>query len=105
MESFNIIVIGAGPSGMMAAWRAAERRRMSPAAMNAAAQTTTSAAHETAAVIQNLGDFEVIDALATLVYNNFRAQFFRQQLRWKKSWIRESLIAATFFWKKPPIAT
>lgn len=28
----------------------------------------------------NLGDFEVIDALATLVYNNFRAQFFRQQL-------------------------
>ena len=27
-----------------------------------------------------LGDFEVIDALATLVYNNFRAQFFRQQL-------------------------
>jgi membrane-bound lytic murein transglycosylase B len=27
-----------------------------------------------------LGDFEVVDALATLVYNNFRAQFFRQQL-------------------------
>jgi membrane-bound lytic murein transglycosylase B len=27
-----------------------------------------------------LGDFEVIDALATLAYNNFRAQFFRQQL-------------------------
>jgi membrane-bound lytic murein transglycosylase B len=27
-----------------------------------------------------LGDFEVIEALATLVYNNFRAQFFRQQL-------------------------
>jgi len=27
-----------------------------------------------------LGDFEVIPALATLVYNNFRASFFRQQL-------------------------
>jgi len=27
-----------------------------------------------------LGDFEVVSALATLVYNNFRAQFFRQQL-------------------------
>ena len=26
------------------------------------------------------GDFEVIDALATLVYNDFRAKFFRQQL-------------------------
>lgn len=27
-----------------------------------------------------LGDFEVVPALATLVYNNFRAQFFRTQL-------------------------
>lgn len=27
-----------------------------------------------------LGDFEVVPALATLVYNNFRAQFFRAQL-------------------------
>jgi membrane-bound lytic murein transglycosylase B len=27
-----------------------------------------------------LGDFEVVPALATLVYNNFRAQFFRSQL-------------------------
>lgn len=30
-------------------------------------------------------------------------QFLRQQLRWKKSWVRESLIAATFIWKKPPL--
>jgi len=28
----------------------------------------------------NLGDFEVVPALATLAYNNFRAQFFRGQL-------------------------
>ena len=27
-----------------------------------------------------LGDFEVVEALATLVYNNFRAKFFREQL-------------------------
>ena len=27
-----------------------------------------------------LGDFEVVSALATLVFNNFRAQFFRSQL-------------------------
>jgi hyaluronan synthase len=27
----------------------------------------------------------------------------KQQLRWKKSWIRESLIAAKFMWKKHPI--
>jgi membrane-bound lytic murein transglycosylase B len=29
---------------------------------------------------QRLGDFEVVSALATLVFNNFRAQFFRSQL-------------------------
>jgi membrane-bound lytic murein transglycosylase B len=29
---------------------------------------------------QRLGDFEVVSALATLVFNNFRAQFFRTQL-------------------------
>jgi hyaluronan synthase len=29
--------------------------------------------------------------------------FLRQQLRWKKSWIRESLRAATFIWRKNPI--
>lgn len=28
--------------------------------------------------------------------------FLRQQLRWKKSWIRESLIALTFIWKRHP---
>jgi hyaluronan synthase len=27
----------------------------------------------------------------------------RQQLRWKKSWVRESLIAGSFIWKKHPI--
>jgi len=30
-------------------------------------------------------------------------RFFRQQLRWKKSWFRESLIASTFMWYKHPI--
>lgn len=37
----------------------------------------------------------------TLVPENYR-QFFRQQLRWKKSWIRESLVAGTFMWKRHP---
>lgn len=30
--------------------------------------------------------------------------FFTQQLRWKKSWFRESLIASNFMWYKHPIA-
>lgn len=31
-------------------------------------------------------------------------QFMNQQLRWKKSWIREGLMAATFIWRKNFIA-
>jgi hyaluronan synthase len=43
-------------------------------------------------------------AVATTVVPETHAQFLRQQLRWKKSWLRECLIAATFMWKKHPIA-
>ena len=35
----------------------------------------------------------------TMVPDNFR-QFMRQQLSWKKSWVRESLIASTFIWRR-----
>jgi hyaluronan synthase len=30
--------------------------------------------------------------------------FFRQQLRWKKSWLRESTYVARYFWRKNPLA-
>jgi len=30
--------------------------------------------------------------------------FFRQQLRWKKSWLRESLFVVRTFWRKNPLA-
>ncbi|HWK29835.1 MAG TPA: glycosyltransferase family 2 protein [Solirubrobacter sp.] len=39
----------------------------------------------------------------TIVPAHFR-QFMRQQLRWKRSWTRESLIVARFIWRKHPIA-
>ncbi len=39
----------------------------------------------------------------TIVPNTFR-QFMKQQLRWKRSWTRESLIVARFIWRKNPIA-
>lgn len=39
----------------------------------------------------------------TLVPSTFK-QFMTQQLRWKRSWTRESLIVGTFIWKKHPIA-
>lgn len=31
-------------------------------------------------------------------------QFLRQQLRWKKSWLRESLQVCRYFWRKHPLA-
>ncbi|WP_144349333.1 glycosyltransferase family 2 protein [Sporomusa termitida] len=37
----------------------------------------------------------------TIVPNTYRV-FLKQQMRWKRSWLRESLIAATFMWKKEP---
>jgi hyaluronan synthase len=44
------------------------------------------------------------DAVATTVVPERHGHFLRQQLRWKKSWLRECLIAATFIWKKHPVA-
>ncbi len=39
---------------------------------------------------------------STIVPSTHRV-FLRQQMRWKRSWLRESLIAARFMWKKEPI--
>jgi hyaluronan synthase len=39
----------------------------------------------------------------TLVPTTFK-QFMVQQLRWKRSWTRESLIVSRFIWRKHPIA-
>ena len=38
----------------------------------------------------------------TVVPDTFRA-FLRQQLRWKKTWIRESMVAAGFMWRRHPV--
>ncbi len=39
----------------------------------------------------------------TIVPDNFKT-YVRQQQRWKKSWIRETFIAASFVWKKNAVA-
>jgi hyaluronan synthase len=39
----------------------------------------------------------------TVVPDRLRV-FFRQQLRWKKSWLRESMYVVRYFWKKNPLA-
>jgi len=43
------------------------------------------------------------EAKATTIVPETLRKFLRQQLRWKKSWARESLIASGFMWKKPPL--
>lgn len=40
---------------------------------------------------------------ATIVPNTHRL-FLKQQIRWKRSWLRETCIAASFMWRKEPLA-
>jgi hyaluronan synthase len=43
-------------------------------------------------------------AVAETVVPETPRRFFRQQLRWKKSWLRESISVVKMFWRKNPIA-
>ncbi len=40
---------------------------------------------------------------STIVPNSYKV-FLKQQMRWKRSWLRESIIAAKFIWRKEPFA-
>lgn len=41
-------------------------------------------------------------AVCSTIVPNRHKVFLKQQMRWKRSWLRESLIAAGFMWKKEP---
>lgn len=41
-------------------------------------------------------------AICHTIVPNTHTVFLKQQMRWKRSWLRESLIAASFMWKKEP---
>jgi hyaluronan synthase len=41
-------------------------------------------------------------AICSTIVPKTYSVFLRQQMRWKRSWLRESLIAARFMWKKEP---
>lgn len=43
-------------------------------------------------------------AVAATIAPNTLHGFLRQQLRWKKSWLRESLCVVSYFWRKNPLA-
>lgn len=38
---------------------------------------------------------------STIVPSSYKV-FLKQQMRWKRSWLRESIVAASFIWKKEP---
>ncbi len=46
--------------------------------------------------------YESSAKLTTMVPENWKT-FMNQQLRWKRSWFRESLIACKFMWQKEPL--
>ena len=41
-------------------------------------------------------------AICSTIVPTTQKQFLRQQMRWKRSWLRESLRACSFMWKKQP---
>lgn len=49
-------------------------------------------------------DYQDTAICYTIVPNDYDV-FLKQQMRWKRSWLRESLIASTFMWKKEPFAS
>lgn len=54
-----------------------------------------------------LRDWQVVyceSAKATTLVPETYMKFLKQQLRWKKSWIREGFVSSSFMWKKHPIA-
>ena len=51
----------------------------------------------------NRTDYQDTAVCYTIVPNDYDV-FLKQQMRWKRSWLRESLIAAGFMWKKEPFA-
>ena len=42
-------------------------------------------------------------AICSTIVPNRHKQFLKQQMRWKRSWLRESLKAGAFIWKKEPM--
>lgn len=42
-------------------------------------------------------------AVCSTIVPNTHRQFLKQQMRWKRSWLRESSYACTFIWRKEPL--
>ena len=56
-------------------------------------------------VLKNHRTFYQDTAVCSTIVPNKQRVFLKQQMRWKRSWLRESLMAGTFMWRKEPFAT
>lgn len=43
-------------------------------------------------------------AICSTIVPNTHSQFLKQQIRWKRSWLRESIIASKYMWRKEPFS-
>lgn len=55
-------------------------------------------------VLQNHRTAYQDTAVCSTIVPNRYGVFLKQQMRWKRSWLRESIIAAKYMWKKEPVA-
>lgn len=54
-------------------------------------------------IVKNNRTYYQDTAICSTIVPNKNRVFLKQQMRWKRSWLRESLMAARFMWKKEPL--
>jgi hyaluronan synthase len=54
-------------------------------------------------VVKNYRTYYQDTAICSTLVPNRNKVFLRQQMRWKRSWLRESLKAGSFMWRKEPL--
>ena len=55
-------------------------------------------------VLKNHRTYYQDTAICSTIVPNKQMVFLKQQMRWKRSWLRESLMAGEFMWRKEPFA-
>ena len=54
-------------------------------------------------IVQNHRTYYQDTAICSTIVPSRHKQFLKQQMRWKRSWLRESLKAGKFMWRKEPL--
>lgn len=54
-------------------------------------------------IVKNHRTYYQDTAICSTIVPSRNKQFLKQQMRWKRSWLRESMKAASFMWRKEPL--